>query len=52
MLKNNGYTALYTAGLGGVCAGVWGEYGWTWAAIAGGAGMLLTLMFALRQQRG
>ena len=50
MLKNHGITALYAAGLGGVCVGVWGEYGWTWAAIVGGAGVLLTMMFALRQR--
>ena len=50
MLKNHGLSALYAAGLGGLCAGVWGEYGWAWAAIIGGCAVLLTLLFALRQR--
>jgi len=40
--------AFYLAGLGGVCAGVWGEYGWTWAAIACGAVLLMTAVLTLR----
>ena len=50
MLKKHELSALYAVGLGGVCAGVWGEYGWAWAAIAGGACVLLTMLFALRQR--
>lgn len=42
--------AFYTVGLGGVCAGVWGEYGWTWAAIAAGAVLLMTTFLALLQR--
>jgi len=42
--------AFYTAGLGGVCAGVWGEYGWTWAVIVCGAVLLMTTVLALRQR--
>ena len=42
--------AFFTVGLGGVCSGVWGEYGWTWAAIVGGAVLLITTVLALRQR--
>ena len=46
----NARDAFYTVGLGGVCAGVWGEFGWTWAAIAGGLVLLLTAVHSLRQR--
>ena len=52
MPKINARDAFYTVGLGGFCSGVWGEYGWAWAAIVGGAVLLLTTVLALRQQRG
>ena len=44
--------AFYTVGLGGVCAGVWGEYGWAWAAIVAGVVLLMTTVLALRQRGG
>jgi phage shock protein PspC (stress-responsive transcriptional regulator) len=47
MIKDNALEILYLAGLGGVCAGVAGEYGWTWAVIVGGAVLLLTTTLAL-----
>ena len=50
MLKEHGLTVLYMAGLGGACAGVWGEFGWTWAAIAGGSVVLLTMLVVLRKK--
>jgi len=50
MLQKHGLTALYAVGLGGVCAGVWGEYGWTWALIAGGSVVLLTMLAVLRKK--
>jgi hypothetical protein len=49
-LPINARDAFYTVGLGGVCAGVWGEYGWTWAAIVAGAVLLATTVLALRQR--
>lgn len=42
--------AFYTVGLGGVCAGVWGEFGWTWAVIAAGVVLLMTTFLALLQR--
>ncbi len=46
--KTDAKDAFYLAGLGGVCAGVWGEYGWTWAAIVCGTVLLITAVLALR----
>jgi phage shock protein PspC (stress-responsive transcriptional regulator) len=40
--------AFFLAGLGGVCSGVAGEFGWTWALIVGGAVLLLTATLTLR----
>jgi hypothetical protein len=42
--------AFYLAGLGGVCAGVLGEYGWTWAAMVCGAVLLITAVLSLRKR--
>jgi hypothetical protein len=46
----NARDAFYIVGLGGVCSGVAGEYGWTWSAIVGGVVLLLTTVIALRQR--
>jgi phage shock protein PspC (stress-responsive transcriptional regulator) len=45
----NARDAFYIVGLGGVCAGMAGEFGWTWAAIAGGAVLLITTVLAIRR---
>ena len=46
----NARDAFFTVGLGGVCSGVWGEFGWTWAAIVSGAVLLIMTVLALRQR--
>jgi hypothetical protein len=42
--------AFFLAGLGGVYAGVFGEFGWTWAAIVCGAVLLVISVLALRRK--
>ena len=46
----NARDAFFTVGLGGLCSGVWGEYGWTWAAVVFGVVLLMTTVLALRQR--
>jgi len=50
MPKIDARDAFFIVGLGGVCAGVAGEFGGYWALIVGGAVLLATTVLALRQR--
>ena len=46
----NARDAFFAVGLGGVCVGVAFEFAWTWAAIVGGAVLMMIAVLALRRR--